>query len=202
MRLPHLIETTVDLLLEKCPDLVLLTSDVGDLFGEGMLSGAVLSAEEEALYRYLLWRVWDSSLPVLLVIMLNPSTADHDKNDRTIETLIARARMTGHGGILVLNLFAWRATQPSEMKKASDPVGPHNDTAINTALEAGDSILLCAWGIHGTHMNRSEEVLCRIVKKGKKPVALKISKDGQPEHPLYKRLEQSWFPMPLSGSTN
>ena len=108
-----MIETTVEGLMGKCPELVLLTSDEEDLFGSGQLSGAVLSAEEEALYRYLLWRVWDSSLPVLLVIMLNPSTADHDKNDRTIETLIARARMTGHGGILVLNLFAWRATQPS-----------------------------------------------------------------------------------------
>ncbi len=197
-----MIETTVEGLMGKCPELVLLTSDEEDLFGGGQLSGAVLSAEEEALYRYLLWRVWDSSLPVLLVIMLNPSTADHDKNDRTIETLIARARMTGHGGILVLNLFAWRATQPSEMKKASDPVGPHNDTAIDTALEAEDCVLLCAWGTHGTHLNRSEEVLCRIVKKGRSPVTLKISKDGQPEHPLYKRLEQGWFPLPLSGSTN
>ena len=200
MRLPPLIETTISRLVEGRADLVILTSDEDDLFGEGMLSGAVLSEEEIALYRYLLWRVWDDGLPVLLVIMLNPSTADHSSNDRTIETLLTRARMTGHGSILVLNLFAWRATEPAEMKKAEDPVGQHNDAAIAAALEAGECTLLCAWGTHGTHMGRSEDVLCRIAQQGKNPMTLKISKDGQPEHPLYKKLENGWFQLPMSGS--
>ena len=202
MRLPPLIERAIQTFMDGREHLVLRSSGEEDLFGEGVISGAVLSEEEVALYRYLLWRVWNANLPVLLVIMLNPSTADHSKNDRTIETLLTRARMTGHGSILVINLFAWRATEPAEMKKEKDPIGRDNDAAIEAALKAGKCTLLCAWGTHGTHLKRSEEVLCRILEKGKTPVTLKISKDGEPEHPLYKKLENGWFPLLPSGATS
>ena len=202
MRPPALIKSILGEFLADRPHLVLLTSEEGDLFGEGKSSGAILSEEDEALYRYMLWRAWDSNLPVLLVIMLNPSHHGYVNCVRTIETLLTRAKMTGHGSIVVVNLFAWRATSPADMKKVEDPIGKDNDAAIEAVLNAERGTLLCAWGTHGTHLNRSEEVLCRIAQKGRNPVALKISKDGEPEHPLYKKLENGWFPFQPSGSTS
>lgn len=177
-------------------------NETENLFGDVESSGAIFSSEEDPLYRYMLWRSWSPDLPVLVAVMLNPSTADHSTDDRTIETLIARAKATGHGSILVINLFAWRDTSPAEMKKAEDPIGPANDEIIDIILEQEGYTFLCAWGAHGCHMDRSEKVLCKIIKRGKTPVALKISKTGEPEHPLYKKLSESWFPLLRSGATN
>jgi len=202
MRLPHLIHNAIDRLMDGRPHLVLLHEDPVDLFDGGMAYGAVLSEEEPALHRYMLWRVWDVELPVLRVMMLNPSKADHRIDDRTIETLITRARATGHGSILVINLFAWRATLPADMKKSDDPIGKDNDAAIEAVLRDDNGTLLCAWGVHGTHQRRNEAVLCRIEAMAREPVALRVSKDGHPEHPLYKRLEDGWSPFRVPGPKN
>ena len=59
--------------------------------------------------------------------MLNPSTADEVKNDPTVERCERRARMWGYGGSIVFNIFAFRATDPKNMRAQSDPVGPDND---------------------------------------------------------------------------
>ena len=57
----------------------------------------------------------------------NPSTADHNDDDPTIIKCIKYAQNWGYGGLLIGNLFAYRATNPSEMKKVDDPVGPLNN---------------------------------------------------------------------------
>lgn len=78
-------------------------------------------------FRYALWREWDATLPAVMLIGLNPSTADANHNDPTIRRCIGFARDWGFGGVRVLNLFAFRATYPDDLKAAADPVGPRND---------------------------------------------------------------------------
>ena len=78
-------------------------------------------------YRYALSRVWAADKPYALFIGLNPSTADETLDDPTIRRCIDFAKRWGYGGLVMANLFAYRATNPSEMKAATDPVGVAND---------------------------------------------------------------------------
>src|SRR5690349_21188818 len=94
----------------------------------------------EGAYRYRLDRWWDRALPPLIYIMLNPSTADAERDDATIRVCMGRAKNEGCGGIVVVNLFAYRATKPEDMKRAADPVGPNNDWYILSALETGGRV--------------------------------------------------------------
>lgn len=66
-------------------------------------------------YRYRLDRIWDTALPAVTFIMLNPSTADASNDDATIRRLAGTngfARRWGCGALIVVNLYAWRATTP------------------------------------------------------------------------------------------
>jgi hypothetical protein len=92
---------------------------------ECLISDAVFS--EDRFYRYLLRRIWDSDKPMIAFIGLNPSTADEINNDPTITRCITRAHDSGYGGIYMLNLFAFRATDPKVMKAFPRPIGPEND---------------------------------------------------------------------------
>ena len=79
-------------------------------------------------YRYALWRTWDESKPNVMIIGLNPSTADENENDPTITRCINFAKSWGYGGVCVTNLFAYCATVPSDMKASNDPIGSENDS--------------------------------------------------------------------------
>ena len=76
-------------------------------------SGAVFSDCRK--YRYALWRIWDENKPLVMIIGLNPSTADEISNDPTITRCKSFARACGYGGVLVANLFGFRATSPNEL---------------------------------------------------------------------------------------
>ena len=135
-------------------------------------------------WRTLLWRRWDPARPVANFLMLNPSTADETQLDPSCTRARVYAERWGFGGLIVTNLFAWRATDPDEMKAARDPVGRGNDAAILAAArEAG--LLICAWGNHGTHLGRSRDVLALLRKAGIDLHVLKMNGAGEPAHPLY-----------------
>lgn len=161
---------------------------------DGTESTAVYSPCEQ--YRYALERVWTlrnqpGSGRFLVMVMLNPSTATEAQNDPTVQRCETRARRWGFDGLLVLNIFAFRATDPKDMLAAADPVGPLNDRTIMDALAglamngAGGSQIICGWGTHGNHRNRSAAVLDMIARHGITPMALSWTKDGHPQHPLY-----------------
>ncbi len=138
------------------------------------------------LYRYSLTRDWEEENPLTMVfIMLNPSTADAYEDDPTIRRCISFAQREGCGALEVVNLFAFRATNPKEMLAAEDPVGPLNDGILCEAVAEGHH-RVCAWGAKGHHMKRDEWALEMIREMGATPLALKISeKTGKPHHPLY-----------------
>ena len=73
-------------------------------------------------YRYALSRVWAADKPYALFIGLNPSTADETLDDPTIRRCIDFAKRWGYGGLVMANLFAYRATDPAVMKRAAEPV--------------------------------------------------------------------------------
>ncbi len=135
-------------------------------------------------YRWSLRRVWDPALPCLGFIMLNPSTADGETDDATIRRCIGQAQRRGYGAIAVVNLFAYRATDPAEMKRAADPVGMFGDNAIIAYAEECET-MIAGWGVHGTHAGRDEKVKALFANIGKPLYALRLTKDGHPGHPLY-----------------
>jgi hypothetical protein len=135
-------------------------------------------------YRYALTRVWQGAAAKVLFVMLNPSTATEIQNDPTVERCERRARSLGFGGFRVCNIFAWRATDPRNMRAQSDPVGPGNDAAILEACDWADDII-CAWGTHGEHMARGPAVEKLLRETGLPLKHLGLSKAGHPKHPLY-----------------
>ena len=135
-------------------------------------------------YRYTLTRIWRPAAPKLLFVMLNPSTATEYQNDPTVERCERRSRALGFGGFQVCNIFAWRATDPKELRRQSDPIGPDNDRMILKACGWADEII-CAWGTHGAHLDRGESVRRLLRATGTTLKHLGVSKHGHPKHPLY-----------------
>ena len=135
-------------------------------------------------WRYLLWRRWDASKPVANFLMLNPSTADEVKLDPTCSRARDYAERWGYGALIVTNIFAFRNTNPDQMKAAKDPVGPGNDAAIvRTAKQS--ALVVCAWGNHGGFLGRSREILEKLKANGIALHALRVNANGEPAHPLY-----------------
>ena len=135
-------------------------------------------------YRYALTRTWDAQSKRVLFVMLNPSKATEVQNDPTVERCERRARALGFGAFQVTNIFAWRDTDPFQMRKAVDPVGPNNDATILAGADWADQII-AAWGTHGTHRDRGPEVAALLRQAGKPLHSLGLSKHGHPKHPLY-----------------
>lgn len=134
-------------------------------------------------YRFMLWRRWDKSKARATFIMLNPSTADADNDDPTIRRCIGFARTWGYGGLRVVNLYAFRATKPADLWKATDPVGAGNLSWIERAVDP-EGITVAAWGAHARDAE-VREVRGLFYDMGIPLHALKLTKDGQPGHPLY-----------------
>jgi hypothetical protein len=116
--------------------------------------------------------------------MLNPSTADELKLDPSCTRARNYAEQWKFGALVVTNLFGWRATDPDDMKCARDPVGHGNDEAILQAARSSD-LVICAWGNHGLHQQRSAYVLSRLRKARVELHVLRLNGCGEPAHPLY-----------------
>ena len=147
---------------------------------------AVLSTCKK--YRYFLTRTWDDNLPRVLFIMLNPSTADAKEDDNTIRRCKGYAEDWGYGGFYVVNLFAFRSKEPTDLLKISDPIGPENELWFRRA-SAMATLIVCAWG-NGKIISKLQKSLYPEYKPlgwlDQKPLHyLELSKDGTPKHPLY-----------------
>ena len=140
-------------------------------------------------YRYELTRVWDASGPRALFVMLNPSTATEIRNDPTVERCERRARALGFGAFRVCNVFALRSTDPRELRRHAEPVGPDNDAAIiggcGWANRRAGGCVVCAWGNHGAYMNRGPEAEALMRDANVALSHLGLTRAGHPRHPLY-----------------
>ena len=143
-----------------------------------LFSDALFS--KDRIYRYALWRVWDDTLPKVLFIGLNPSTADEIKDDPTIRRCIGYAKSWGYGGYIMGNIFGYRSTDPKKLRCIDDPIGPDNNYWLKK-LHKEASLTIGAWGNHGKLLNRGDEIIDLINNL----YCLKITKEGHPSHPLY-----------------
>ncbi|MGW2384339.1 DUF1643 domain-containing protein [Streptomyces sp. NPDC001658] len=152
----------------------------------GGLAAAVF--DQNRTYRYLLTRIWDPAVPPVVFVMLNPSTADALTNDPTITRLVhpksGFARRLGAGGIVVVNLFALRSTDPRALRHHQDPVGPLNDAFIRQATDRA-SVVVAAWGAAGVEHGRSTDVVRALTARRVRLQCLGQTSTGQPRHPLY-----------------
>src|SRR5262245_35053012 len=118
-------------------------------------------------YRYVLTRQVGPGTRTATFIMLNPSTADASDNDPTIRRCIGFSRLWGCGRLVVLNLFAFRATQPADLKKAAEPVGPENRAWFEKSLSG---LVICGWGVHGAFKGQAQVVLGWLRELGIEPL--------------------------------
>lgn len=159
-------------------------------------------------YRYQLWRKWDMANDLvadhggsygrakgsfLMVIGLNPSTADENKNDPTVTRCIDFAMRWGFDSLCMMNAFAYRATDPKAMQRTFNPIGDKNDihlTAVMIDCHRSGGIILGAWGNHGRHMNRGRAIRQMARAFACVPLhSLGTTKYGEPRHPLYLSAE-------------
>lgn len=167
-------------------------------------SDAILS--DDRIYRFMLRRSWvtpawpEMTVDPLVVIGLNPSTADESLDDPTIRRCMSFAHAWGHGGIVMLNLFACRATDPDELYTALNPEG--GDTTMRVIRdETVGRVVLCAWGAHPKALGRDLEVYKAISDTALEVVCLGMTKGGYPRHPLYVRGDTKPVPFVMSAAS-
>lgn len=148
-----------------------------------MRGGALL--DPTGTYRYHLWREWDRTVPTVTFVLLNPSTADAERDDPTLRRCLGFARRWGFGRLELVNLFALRATSPAALRAHEDPVGPENDGILRQA--AGGGIVVIGWGNQGALFGRDRAVLGLLGEVW----VLGLTRQGQPRHPLYARGDAS-----------
>jgi hypothetical protein len=125
-------------------------------------------------------------------IGLNPSTADEVSLDQTLTSVCRYSRRWGFSEVVMLNLFAFRATHPRDLKRASEPIGPDNDEHLLTEISSVDRVIAC-WGDQGNFLGRDTQVSALL----KVPLqCLSRNRTGAPHHPLY--LKSSIRPKPFS----
>lgn len=144
-------------------------------------------------YRYTLDRTWDAACKGLVFVMLNPSTADAELDDPTIRRCISFAKRENYGAIRVVNLFAFRATDPAELAKADCAVGPLNEKRLFECIKwaaEGHTQIVCAWGAHPFIGNKANGFRAVARVNNATLYCLGRTKDGHPRHPLYVRGDQ------------
>ena len=151
--------------------------------GASSRGGAVFDAS--GVYRYGLWREWDAARPAVAFVMLNPSTADGERNDPTIRRCLGFARSWGFGRLEVVNLFALRATNPAQLAQHPEPIGPENDDHIRAAISTATTVV-AAWGTHG-ELGGRDTAVSRLLPSS--ACDLGRTRAGHPRHPLYVRAD-------------
>ncbi|MCA0271224.1 MAG: DUF1643 domain-containing protein [Proteobacteria bacterium] len=155
--------------------MILKRHDSGDTRSEALYSDC-------GAYRYRLSRDWGGG-PRIAFIMLNPSTASELRNDPTVARCEGRARRGGFGGFDVLNLFAFRATRPEDLRAAADPFGAANaDTVLEVASRA--ATVVCGWGVHGAHLGQGAAMRGALAAKSIPLWHLGLTREFHPRNPL------------------
>lgn len=145
------------------------------------------------IYRYSLTRCWDEKRGKVVFVLLNPSVADKFIDDNTVKKCIGFAKLWGYGSLEIVNLFAFRAMNPQDLKSANEPIGAENNRYILDAVKSAQLVVVgwgnnCSmWGKHHQNSQRSHQVLALL--RDHNPHFLAMTKKGHPKHPLYVEYE-------------
>lgn len=129
-------------------------------------------------YRYKLWRVWDYGLPLVMCVGLNPSTANSDTDDPTINNLRRILSKLGYGGFYMMNLFAWISSKPGDLLTCPDALGD-NENKLKEVEALCDDVIVC-WGSFKQAQDRIKAVLPNYPNAK----CFGVAKNGAPFHPL------------------
>lgn len=141
---------------------------------------------DDRVYRYDLTRQWGDG-PQHVWVMLNPSTADETFDDPTIRRCINFSKGWGAGRLVVVNLYAFRATRPAKLLDAADPEGPDNWKWVPHHIKADQTtMVIAAWGAYVGKMTWGRMSIESFAHGADKPVrCLGTTKGEFPRHPLY-----------------
>jgi hypothetical protein len=138
-------------------------------------------------YRYELTETWDTSLPAVMFLMMNPSVAGVEHADPTLIKTGKFARSWGFGSQIIANIHAYRATDSTQLAGAGvEPIGPDNDrTILHLAGQA--KLIVLAYGQPKPKALRARgpRVAAMLRESGFEMTCLRLSKDLTPYHPLY-----------------
>ena len=138
-------------------------------------------------YRYQLTRRVGFGDRTVAFLMLNPSTANEVRNDRTVRRCINYANAWGFGWLIVTNVSPLRATDPREMLAAGpepEEVRRENDRSILEAASLAE-LVVAAYGADGSAEGRDEHAVNLLTDAGVAVMCLGLTKEGAPRHPLY-----------------
>ncbi len=142
--------------------------------------------------------------------------ADDRRDDPTLRRLCGFARSWGYAELVVLNLFARVATEPTLLKRLEDPVGAANDQvlldwgkrwSVDSAVD-----LWCGWGSRGGCLDRDRTVAAllqpcwvhrqNVFAAARGPLTIGLTRNGMPRHPLYacRDLQLKAFVWAANGS--
>jgi hypothetical protein len=163
-----------------------------------MKRSAVIS--QCGVYRYELARIWDADKPLVMVVGLNPSTADAEVDDPTIRRCVGFGRALGCGGLLMGNLYAYRATDPKTLPRdIALAVGPGNQLALSEMVLRASAVIAAwgAWPVERTLVSILEDM---VIATGLTLQCLGTTKDGSPRHPLYLPAAARPIPWPKESA--
>lgn len=129
-------------------------------------------------YRYKLWRIWDESLPLVMCVGLNPSTANSVKTDPTITNLTKMLKLLGYGGFYMMNLFAFISSKPSDLLTCVDAIGD-NDSKLKEVSELCSDVIVC-WG----NFKQADERIKQVLPNYPNAKCFGKTQSGKPFHPL------------------
>ncbi|MGD1946827.1 MAG: DUF1643 domain-containing protein [Croceivirga sp.] len=141
-------------------------------------SGAIFNDDKSN--RYILWRKWDSRLPNLLFIGLNPSKADGASDDPTTLRLSAHTKRFGHGGFYLLNCFTHIATNPRNLRASGN--WQVNLNYVNKIAPLCETVVF-VWGKHTLVQQLGRDQYFQ--KRFPRAKCFGSNVDGSPKHPLY-----------------
>lgn len=148
-------------------------------------AGAIFS--EDRRHRYVLWRRWGSSAKTLVVVGLNPSTADEVADDPTIRRCVGFAGREGCSALTMLNLYALRATDPVELQLQNDTIGARNDYFIRLHTSLPGALVVVAWGSKLPPGSQRDAQVIGLLRAHcpTQVFCFGLTKRGHPRHPLY-----------------
>jgi hypothetical protein len=145
---------------------------------------------EDKKYRYLLTREWDKGDNPIAFLMCNPSIADENILDPTVRKCLEWSILWGYNKLIIINFFAYKATDVKQIYKIKDPVGSKNDYYIKLTFEwckanIGSKIIVAA-GTNGLYLNRYFTIRNLAKDIGVDLYYMRLTPKSQvPEHPLY-----------------
>ena len=133
----------------------------------------------------------------LIVVGLNPSTANKENSDTTASKVETVANNNGYDGFVMTNLYPLRSTKPEDLPElASSKLIKQNSKAILTiATQENNPVIWAAWGgniCSRSYLKESLSHISDLVKNvnGSWVNFGHLCKDGHPKHP--SRLAYAW----------